>query len=179
MSQTLVIYSTVDGQTKAICQKIKEINMQMGDDVTLLSLAEAKKAILKDYDKILLGASIRYGKHRAELYQFIDENNALLSKKISGFFSVNVVARKPEKNTPETNPYMLKFLTLSSWKPQMLGVFAGKIDYPKYGFFDRFMIRFIMKMTKGPTDIKGTFEFTDWEQVTNFAEKFAKLKPVE
>lgn len=179
MSQTLIIYSTVDGQTQAICQRIKEVNTQMGDEVTLLSLTEATTTTLNDYDKILIGASIRYGKHRAELYQFIDDNNALLSSKISGFFSVNVVARKPEKNTPKTNPYMVKFLTLSSWKPQVLGVFAGKIDYPKYGFFDRFMIRLIMKMTKGPTDIKGTFEFTDWEQVTNFAEKFAKLKPVE
>ena len=174
MSQILVIYSTVDGQTKNICKKIKEINVGMGHDVTLVSLAEANKAVLSEFDKILIGASIRYGKHRAELYQFIEENQEILSNKVSGFFSVNVVARKPEKNTAETNPYMVKFLQLSAWKPNMLGVFAGKIDYPKYGFFDRFMIRFIMKMTKGPTDIKGTFEFTDWEQVTLFAERFAK-----
>ncbi|MCL1125348.1 menaquinone-dependent protoporphyrinogen IX dehydrogenase [Shewanella surugensis] len=174
MSQTLVIYSTVDGQTKAICQKIKEINVQMGHDVTLVPLTEAKKMILNDFDKILIGASIRYGKHRAELYSFIDENYEVLASKVSGFFTVNVVARKPGKNTPETNPYMIKFLQLSSWRPRLLGVFAGKIDYPKYGFFDRFMIRFIMKVTKGPTDTKGTFEFTDWEQVNRFAEDFSK-----
>ncbi|WP_299494025.1 menaquinone-dependent protoporphyrinogen IX dehydrogenase [uncultured Shewanella sp.] len=176
MSQTLIIYSTVDGQTQAICQKIKDINIQMGNEVTLLSLSDANQATLSNYDKILIGASIRYGKHRAELYQFIEDNHEVLSSTVSGFFSVNVVARKPEKNTPKTNPYMLKFLRLSSWKPQILEVFAGKIDYPKYGFFDRFMIRFIMKMTKGPTDLKGTFEFTDWEQVSLFAERFAKQK---
>ena len=29
-----------------------------------------------------------------------------------------------------------KFLKATSWKSDILGVFAGKIDYPKYGFFD-------------------------------------------
>ena len=38
-----------------------------------------------------------------------------------------MVARKPEKNTPETNPYMKKFLKISNWKPNKLGVFAGKV----------------------------------------------------
>ncbi len=86
---------------------------------------------------------------------------------------MNVVARKPEKNTPETNPYMKKFLELSLWKPQQLGVFAGKIDYPKYRFFDKTMIRFIMWMTKGPTDTSGTYEFTNWQQVEEFGKAFA------
>ena len=84
---------------------------------------------------------------------------------------MNVVARKPEKNTPDTNPYMQKFLKLSNWTPKNLCVFAGKIDFPQYKFVDKHMIRFIMWMTKGPTDLMGTFEFTDWEKVESFARK--------
>ncbi|MBT8087173.1 MAG: menaquinone-dependent protoporphyrinogen IX dehydrogenase, partial [Gammaproteobacteria bacterium] len=49
-------------------------------------------------------------------------------------------------------------------------VFAGRIDYPSLGFFDKNMIRFILWMGKGPTDPTGTFEFTDWEKVEEFAE---------
>ena len=90
-------------------------------------------------------------------------------KKNTSFFTVNVVARKKEKNTPDTNPYMKKFLELSGWKPDNLGVFAGKIDYPKYGFFDRQIIRLIMYITKGPTDTSQTYEFTDWKKVEEFA----------
>ena len=87
------------------------------------------------------------------------------------FFSVNVVARKPEKNTPETNPYVKKFLLKTSWKPRSLEVFAGKIDYPKYNFVDKHMIRFIMWMTKGPTNTNNTYEFTDWVMIDSFAKK--------
>ncbi|MGL5490488.1 MAG: menaquinone-dependent protoporphyrinogen IX dehydrogenase [Shewanella sp.] len=173
--QTLIIYSTIDGQTLEICRKIKILAEQMGEQVSLVTLEQAEVLNLADFDKVLIGASIRYGKHRPELYQFVNRNHAVLDTKINGFFTVNVVARKPLKNSPETNPYMQKFLKLSLWQPQQLAVFAGKIDYPKYGLFDRTMIRFIMWMTKGPTDLKGTFEFTDWGKVEAFGTHFSKL----
>ena len=87
------------------------------------------------------------------------------------FFSVNVVARKQEKNTPNTNPYIKKFLKISKWKPKKIGVFAGKVDYPKYGFFDKYIIKLIMFITKGPTDTSQSFEFTDWSKVDDFAKE--------
>ncbi|RTR36926.1 menaquinone-dependent protoporphyrinogen IX dehydrogenase [Shewanella canadensis] len=174
MSNTLIIYSTVDGQTKSICELVQGVNEGAGDSVTMASLDEAKLLNLADFDKILIGASIRYGKHRPELYEYINRHHAVLSAKQNAFFTVNVVARKPEKKTPETNPYMKKFLELSLWKPQQLAVFAGKIDYPSYRFFDKTMIRLIMWITKGPTDTSGTYEFTDWEQVEEFAKAFSE-----
>ena len=172
MSKTLILYSTVDGQTLSICQRLQEKIQAAGDTVSLMSLSDVKAESISAADKILVGASIRYGKHRPELLAFAAKYQTVLCTKVNGFFTVNVVARKPEKNTPETNPYMVKFLQASQWQPQLLGVFAGKIDYPKYGPFDRFMIRFIMWMTKGPTDTSGCFEFTDWQKVDDFAQGF-------
>ena len=67
---------------------------------------------------------------------------------------------------------MKTFLKKSKWQPQSLSVFAGKIEYPKYGLVDKYVIRFIMWITNGPTDITGTFEFTDWQKVDDFASKF-------
>ena len=66
-------------------------------------------------------------------------NNPSTSKS-NAFFSVNVVARKPEKSDPETNPYLQKFLRQIAWRPGRPAVFAGKLDYPRYRAFDRFMI---------------------------------------
>ncbi|WP_144211757.1 menaquinone-dependent protoporphyrinogen IX dehydrogenase [Shewanella donghaensis] len=175
MLKSIMIYSTVDGQTLSICNKLKLALEESGELVTLVSIVEAKSLPLTDFDKVLIGASIRYGKHRPELYKFIKENMTVLSSMKSAFFTVNVVARKPLKNTPETNPYMQKFLQLSQWQPNLLGVFAGKIDYPKYRTLDRVMIRFIMWMTKGPTDITGTYEFTDWDRVDEFANDFSQI----
>ena len=99
----------------------------------------------------------------------IEKYKSILDTKDNAFFSVNAVARKPEKCDPETNPYLIKFMKQSAWQPKKLGVFAGKIDYPKYKFFDKHIIRFIMWITNGPTDINESFEFTDWSKVDDFA----------
>ena len=172
MSGSLIIYSSTDGQTKIICEKIKNFSKN-SESIKLISLEEAHDFNLQSYEDIIIGASIRYGKHNKNLYKFISSNKETLEKKRSAFFSVNVVARKPEKNTPETNPYMQKFLKISNWKPNKLGVFAGKVNYPNYGFFDKYIIRLIMFITKGPTDTTKSFEFTDWSKVEDFAKELS------
>jgi menaquinone-dependent protoporphyrinogen oxidase len=139
--------------------------------VEIKSLYEAAKLDLSKFNKIIIGASIRYGRHSSELYNFIKLNKNILDQKESTFFSVNVVARKPEKNSPDTNPYIKKFLKISKWRPKKIGVFAGKVDYPKYGIFDKYIIKFIMFITKGPTDTSRSYEFTDWSKVDDFSKK--------
>ena len=170
MKSTLIIYSTTDGQTLEICQKIFS-SLNVSESSKLIHISKVEELDLNQFDKIIIGASIRYGKHKPELYEFIKKNVACLETKENAFFSVNVVARKPEKNTPETNPYMQKFLELSPWSPKKLAVFAGKIDYPKYKFIDKHMIRLIMWITKGPTNTKNTYEFTDWNTVDEFSKQ--------
>ena len=170
MSKILIIYSTTDGQTRKICQRLSELSNRT-NDVDVFSIDEIAMIDLETYEKIILGASIRYGKHSPKVFEFVKKNKDILDTKETAFFTVNVVARKKEKNTPETNPYMKKFLELSGWKPDKLGVFAGKIDYPIYGFFDKQIIRLIMLITKGPTDTSQTYEFTDWDKVEQFSRK--------
>ena len=171
MSKFLIIYSTTDGHTKKICHRIKN-SLSGVNLVELLPLEDSKKVKLSNFEKIIIGASIRYGKHSKELYKFINLNKNILDQKKNAFFSVNVVARKPEKNTAETNPYINKFLKISKWKPNKISVFAGKVDYPNYNFFDKYIIKFIMFMTKGPTDTSQSYEFTDWSKVDDFSEEF-------
>jgi len=170
MSNSLIIYSSTDGHTKSICERI--INFSNKENkVKIISLNEAANFNLSEFNKIIIGASIRYGKHSKDLYKFIELNKSILSSKDSIFFSVNVVARKSEKNTPDTNPYIKKFLKISKWYPKKIGVFAGKVDYPKYGFLDKYIIKLIMFITKGPTDTTQSYEFTDWSKVDNFAKE--------
>ena len=170
MSSFLIIYSSTDGHTKKICERITNF-LNDGNLVKLLSLEDATKIDLSNFEKIIIGASIRYGKHSKELYKFINLKKNILDQKKSAFFSVNVVARKSEKNTAETNPYINKFLEISKWKPNKIRVFAGKVDYPNYNFFDKYIIKFIMFITNGPTDTSQSYEFTDWSKVDDFSEE--------
>ena len=168
--KSAIIYSTTDGQTKKICEVIKE-NLLNKNEHKIVSIENISDFKLESYDSIIIGASIRYGKHNSKITNFVKKNLNLLQNKKNAFFSVNVVARKKGKDTPETNPYVQKFLNKTKWKPTKLSVFAGKVDYPRYNFLNKQVIRFIMFITKGPTDITKTYEFTNWDNVKNFAKE--------
>ena len=166
--QDLIIYSSTDGQTKRICETIK-YHLALNERIKIISLNEVNKVNLEKVEKIIIGASIRYGRHNKKVQNFVIKNKNILESKKTAFFSVNVVARKKEKSTPETNPYVKKFLAKTKWKPNKVAVFGGKVDYPNYNFINRNVIRFIMMITNGPTNTDNSYEFTNWEMVKKFA----------
>jgi len=175
MSRILIAYSTVDGHTLTICGRLKHALEAFGHVVELLEIRGHFNLDLTSFDWIIIGASIRYGRHRPDVYSFIDANRHTLERKPSAFFSVNVVARKPGKDTPESNPYIKAFRRKTTWVPREVAVFAGKIDYPKYNPLARQVIRFIMWLTHGPTDPTACIEFTDWHAVERFADRVASM----
>jgi menaquinone-dependent protoporphyrinogen oxidase len=174
MANILITYSTTDGHTRSICERLRD-RIVPQHSVVLSAMTDEPDIDLAPFDKVVIGASIRYGKHQQQVFDFISRNQALLENRPNAFFSVNVVARKPAKSQPETNPYLQKFLQKINWQPRNLAVFAGKIDYPRYGFVDKQMIRFIMWMTSGPTDPTTTTEFTDWDNVDEFGRTISKM----
>ena len=96
-------------------------------------------------------------------------------KKKTAFFSLNLTARKPEKNSPETNPYIIKFLKKVEWEPTKKAVFAGRLDYPSLDCANKLAILFIMVITNGPKDISKVYELTDWKKVDNLIESISKF----
>ncbi|PCH99893.1 MAG: menaquinone-dependent protoporphyrinogen IX dehydrogenase [Flavobacteriaceae bacterium] len=173
-NNTVILYSSTDGQTLKICQEIKSQIASKGLVADLLSIDDTTSN-LKQYSLIIIGASIRYGVHHKKVIEFINSSKTILDSAKTVFFSVNLVARKPEKNTPSTNPYVIKFFKNIDWRPTLVEVFAGKLDYKKYPFFDRIMIQFIMWITKGPTNTDTEIEYTDWKKVQAFSEKIVAL----
>ena len=174
-SNILIVYSSVDGHTKKISQKLKEVIDEQGHKATVIFIEDIDAADISIFEKVIIGASVRYGKHSSLIFDFIEKNRNFLDERPNAFFSVNVVARKPEKKDPESNPYLQKFLKRLSWQPKHLEVIAGKIDYPSYRFIDRVMIQMIMWMTKGPTDSSTVIEYTDWSQVESFGKKVSEM----
>lgn len=175
MANILILYSTIDGHTLKICRRLQEVVERGSHRVTLKSVDDDPDVDIAPFDKVVVGASIRYGKHRPQVYRFARTHHQALDGRPNAFFTVNVVARKPEKNSPQTNPYMRKFLALSAWRPKALAVFAGRIDYQRYSFWDRQVIRFIMWLTKGPTDPRTDVDFTDWAKVEAFGRSLAEM----
>ena len=172
--KTLLVYSTVEGQTLTIINKIAEYLPV--DSYDLYDVDEALKISIDKYETILVGGSIRYGHFRKPLIQFISKNISLLNAKKTAFFCVCVTARKEGKDTPEGSTYTRKLFAKIDWKPNLKAVFAGALCYPRYNWLDRTMISFIMRMG-GEKEHKMTenYSYTDWDKVSYFAEQFSQL----
>ena len=174
MARTLLLYSSVYGLSHKICERIADLIAAQGVQPTVLALTDPAVDV-SAYDAIVIGASIKHGKHHPTVLPFIRQHQAALTARPGALFSVNLVARKPGKNSPDTNPYLQALLRQSPWQPQLLGVFAGELDYSRYGPFDRQMMRFVMWINRGPTDPATRKQFTDWSEVERFAGRVAAL----
>ena len=173
-SKLLILYSTVDGHTKDICNYI--FNKLKGrKKISLTSIEDSSDYDLRDFEEIVIGASVRYGYHRKNVYKFIQQNIDRLEEVNTAFFSLNLTARKPEKSTPETNPYVIKFLKKVKWEPTVKEVFAGRLDYPSLDKLNKLAILFIMFITNGPKDTSKTYELTDWKKVDNLIKSISKF----
>lgn len=169
-----IIYSSIDGQTRKISEFLaKELNHQ-NFKIHLSPIDQFSRRI-SEFDAVVIGCSIRYGKHHDLVLNFIKKNLDELETTNSAFFSVNLVARKADKDKATTNPYLIKFLKSIDWKPDLTDVFAGSLEYKKYGLFDKLMIKAIMKFTNGPTSTPEPIEYTNWNRVMDFAERISLL----
>jgi menaquinone-dependent protoporphyrinogen oxidase len=170
-----IIYSTVDGHTLKICKAIGVQLIDAGLRVQLHSIEQFDKRVT-DFNSLIIGASVRYGKHNRLITEFILKNKESLNKIQTAFFSVNLVARKEEKSSPCNNPFLIKFLEEVKWHPDIVDVFAGQLDYSRYSFFDKLMVRLIMKFTNGPTKTDRPIIYTNWEKVRQFGENALKFR---
>jgi menaquinone-dependent protoporphyrinogen oxidase len=178
MSRVLVLFSTVDGQTARIAERVAETLRGEGHEVTLRSCqAEDAVAQLRSSDAVVLGSAVRYGDHVPPARKFAKANQPDLCARPGAFFSVCLSADGPGKKADEAQRYLDKFLARSGWTPQFVASFGGALLYPRYNPFIRFLMRLIVGHAGGETDTTREYEYTDWGAVERFTRAFSRNLP--
>lgn len=170
-------YATRDGQSRRIAQRIshhlaeREILAPPCD----LAVTQPVPADLTAVSVIVLVAAVRYGRHLPEADRFLAAYRSLASPPLLAIASVNLTARKSAKTTAAGNAYLRKAIARYRLVPALAVAFAGRLDYRRYGWLDRQIIRFIMLLTRGPTSLDTSVEYTSWRAVDEFAAGIADL----
>jgi menaquinone-dependent protoporphyrinogen oxidase len=171
-------YATRDGQSRRIAEHIfgrlvasETLNPPQDVAVTMPAAADLAAASV-----IVLVAAVRYGKHLPEADRFLATYRSLASPPPLALASVNLTARKPAKTTAAGNAYLRKIIARHRLAPALAVAFAGRLDYRRYSWLDRQIIRFIMLLTRGPTDPDTDVEYTSWPAVDEFAAHIAELQ---
>ena len=167
----LFVFASRDGHTRKMAQRMADVLFSLDCESCVCDLATGTPdpQTVANASTIVLLAPVRYGYALPAMRKFIARHKNLIDNRRLALVNINLTARKPNKNQPQTNPYMKKWMKKQKLKPDLAAVFAGCLDYPRYNPFDRFMIRFIMRITGGPCDGKCVVDYTDWDKVDAFA----------
>lgn len=167
----LILYSSRFGHSRKIAEQLTRDFQAINRSCECRNIEEDLELSqpLSSYMATVIIASVRYGFFHKNVKAFVRSHLKQLNSSLSIFMPVCLIARKPEKRQIETNVYARKFLEQTEWNPTITSITAGDLRYPEYNFLDRFMIKLIMKITKGETDPHFTCDYTDWAAIKNLA----------
>ena len=172
-----LFYATRDGQSRRIAEQIFDRLTELKIPAQPYDLARTMPTPqrLGEARLIVLVAAIRYGRHLREAERFLAVYRALPTPPPLVFLSVSLVARKPGKRTAESNAYLRKAIARHRLAPVLAMALGGRLDYARYGWVDKQIIRIIMKLTGGPTNPDACVEYTPWDEVDAIAVRIGEL----
>ena len=173
----LILYGSLEGQTKKISERLADIIRNKGYQATTQSGEQLPTDFSVDnFDAAIIGGSIHMGKYPAYINNFVVTHSDWLNNVPSAFFTVCMAVNSVNvKSREEAKHYGDKFIAHTGWKPKLSQTFAGAVKYTKYNFITRFIMKWISKREGGSTDTSRDHEYTDWEMVECFAENFMSV----
>jgi len=171
----LIAFVSHDGQTARIAQRIgvKLAERHLAVDVVDLS----RKTCTPDGVRaVVLGSSIRYGRHPRRLKAWIGRHRDALNRLPGAFFSVSLVAASTrDQDRGVADRLAAAIPAETGWRPNLVQSFAGAVRYQQYNALIRLVMRRIVARSGGRTDTREDHEYTDWAAVDAFAGHIAAL----
>ena len=177
MRHVPVFYATTEGHTRLIAEALASTLRQEGMESEAIALPKTGRVDWIDWADVggvIVGASVHAGKHQSSVGAFVAREADRLNRCPSVFFSVSMAAAS--KNATEVDAaraIATKFVGGTTWRPDRVVCFAGKLAYTKYGWLTRWIMRRIAAKEGGPTDTSRDHDFTDWHAVRALAVSIA------
>lgn len=168
--RVLIVYGTVEGQTRKIAEYVGQIAGEAGHAVEIRDAASlAPDGPLGAADIVIIGGPVHQGRHPAALGHFVKAHAQALQARPTGFFSVSLAsAIRDEEHAGEARKYVADFVAETGWTPGVTALVAGALRYSQYDFFKRFVMKLIAREQGGDTDTTRDYEYTDWSEVRRF-----------
>ncbi|MFA9439288.1 flavodoxin domain-containing protein [Uliginosibacterium sp. sgz301328] len=164
--------ATFDGRSAEIAQRMATRLQALGIRTQTEELGSVPPPLPDG--PVLVVAAVRYGRllpaARAALQRL-----AMTPQHPAALAVVCLSARRPDRRSARDNPYLRRAMAQSGLRPLLAEAFGGRLDYMRCRWFDRQMIRLIMKLTGGPSDGVSVLDYTDWGQVERFSDRLADV----
>lgn len=171
MSRILLIYASHYGQTSTIAGRLRDRLVVRGHEVDMFNV-DVGPPPPAHYDAVMLGSRVEVGKHAKPLLDYIRAHRQELHSIPTAFFSVSMsAAGKPPGSDP--NHYLANTFVDLGWSPTVSTAFGGALQYRRYNWMVRLVMKAISKRGGHTTDTSKNHFFTDFSDVSDFADRFA------
>lgn len=175
MATVLIAYGTTEGQTSKIAQHMAARLEQQGHKAQTVLAGDAIDKDLAAYDVVAVGASMHEGRYQREVRRFVKAHRAALEAARTAFFSVSLGAASDDpQEHARVETVIGEFCSGCDWTPTMTRSFAGALRYTQYSWLKRKAMLHIVTKEGGPTDTSQDFEYTNWDDVSRFADELVE-----
>lgn len=170
----LIVYGTTEGQTRKIATFLADCLRTRGEVVTLIDSTDLPQDLkVDDVDAVIVAGSVHNGRHQAALFQFVRDRRAALQAKPTAFVSVSLsMASDDKEDRLDAAVCADRFIEAAEWTPSVTHLVAGALRYTQYDFFKGWILRMIASAKGASTDTSQDHEFTDWNDLEDFASAF-------
>lgn len=174
MAKVLVVYGTVEGQTRKIARFIADHLEKRRNTVTLVDAADAPVDLDPlAFDAAFVASPVHMDRHHGAVVHFVKKHVAALQSRPSAFVSVSIHAISDEPDDREAmRQYVDNFCKDAAWLPHAVHYAAGALRFAEYDFFKRLAARRVAKEQGFSTRVKDDYEFTDWTALARFVDEF-------
>lgn len=176
MSRILILFGTTDGHTAKIAHYVADQLRAGGAEADVAEPGAGNAPDPEPYSGVIVAASVHQGDYQRNVRGWVAAHAATLQGKPSAFLSVclAVLQSEPEAQR-EIAAIAERFLSRTHWRPAVTKLVAGALLYTRYNWLTRWAMRRIVGKAGGAADTSRDYEYTDWDDLTAFAQSFLRL----
>lgn len=164
MHRIAVLFATSEGHTRTIAHHVVGLLTQRGVPAEAHEVSsDGALAALDASTAVILAASIHVGEHQRRFVQFVREHRELLDARPNLLLQVSLTAAEDDDEArAQVAAFEKAFEEAAGWRPAHWEPVAGAVLYRQLGLVRRYMVRLVMGMVGGPTDMSKNHVMTRW-----------------
>ena len=170
--QVLILFASIEGQTRKIAQFIEETVRSAGHDPTIVDVSDKMADVTFDgFDTVILAAPVHERRHPPNFEVLLTASRADLEARRTLMISVSLGAAFP-KLMGEAQEYMDEMKMRTGLKPNAEALVAGAVRPSSYGYYETEVLRHAILRHQTIDPRTQECEFTDWDALGRVVTRF-------
>lgn len=172
--ELLIVYGTIEGQTRKIAQFLADEARGLSVTPTIYEASTLPADIdMSRFGLVIVAASVHMERHQTAVADFVKQQRAVLEKVPSAFLSVSLSAAGDAEERSDAWEYTRRFSNEVDWRPAVVRVIPGAVRFSEQDFFKRWAMKRVAKEKRLSSD--QDYEFTDWNELRRFLKDFLQV----